>query len=458
VTVAGSGGTSPYTYAKDGTTFVSSGTFGSLAAGNYTITVQDFNGCITMQPVTITQPSSAVGASITSQTNVKCFGDSTGSVTVAGSGGTSPYTYAKDGTTFGSSGTFGGLAAGSYTITVQDDNGCITTQPVTITQPTSALTLSLQKTCSNGNDGSITATASGGTGTLIYSKDGTNFQTSNMFTGLAAGNYTITVQDDNLCTKTAPITVNTCVCNPPGACTPPYPFTSMNSRTNIAFSESEVLRKFGISVGANCTPSTIQVFYNDEHALTLGIRQVIVKTSKSSSTTTNYPVTPLTANPGSAIQPSVGDMIAAGDQAGVDLSGRPIFPALFITDISPPNDPNSLAGDWQYGGTAIPPDAVFGTWKAAVKTVDKSKGTVITVTPDADPAQNNWNLGPGSDPVPAGLVNEGYGAEVRWDISNLHLTSGRTYRVYVMVHDGDQNKAGGDSGQACATITMPSSQ
>src|SRR5207245_5276052 len=91
VTVAGSGGTSPYTYAIDGATFGSSGTFSDLAAGSYTVTVKDANGCTTTQPVAITQPASALGSSISSQTNVDCFGNSTGSVTVAGSGGTSPY-------------------------------------------------------------------------------------------------------------------------------------------------------------------------------------------------------------------------------------------------------------------------------------------------------------------------------------------------------------------------------
>src|SRR5207247_1022874 len=139
VTVAGSGGTSPYSYAIDGVTFGISGTFNNLAAGPYTVTVKDANGCTTTQPVTITQPASALGSSISSQTNVGCFGSSTGSVTVAGSGGTCPYTYAIDGTNFGNSGTFSSLAAGSYTITVKDANGCTTTQPVTITQPASAL-------------------------------------------------------------------------------------------------------------------------------------------------------------------------------------------------------------------------------------------------------------------------------------------------------------------------------
>jgi len=209
VTVAGSGGTSPYTYAIDGTTFGNSGTFSSLAAGSDTITVKDANGCTTTQPVTITQPAAALSSSISSQTNVACFGSSTGSVTVSGSGGTTPYTYSIDGTNFGNSGMFSNLAAGSYTITVKDANGCTTTQPVTITQPASGLTASALATnpaCSTGT-GSITVTASGGTGTLSYSIDGTNFQASNVFNGLASGSYTITVKDANGCTTTAGATV-----------------------------------------------------------------------------------------------------------------------------------------------------------------------------------------------------------------------------------------------------------
>src|SRR5437660_287635 len=202
VTVAGSGGTTPYRYAIDGVTFGSSGTFTSLAAGPYPITVKDSKGCTTTQPVTITQPASALGSSISSQTNGACFGGSTGSVTVAGSGGTGPYSYAIDGVTFGASGTFSNLAAGSYTVTVKDANGCTTTQPVTITQPASSLTASALATnpsCSGGT-GSITVTASGGTGTLRYSKDGTNLQSSNVFSGLAGRPYTTTLKDPNGCT------------------------------------------------------------------------------------------------------------------------------------------------------------------------------------------------------------------------------------------------------------------
>src|SRR5262249_47206772 len=59
--------------------------------------------------------------------------------------------------------------------------------------------------------------------------------------------------------------------------------------------------------------------------------------------------------------------------------------------------------------------------------------------------KNNMNLGAGADPAPAGIANEGFGAEARW---NVALTPGHSYRLQVLVHDGDQNKTGGDSGEA----------
>jgi len=243
-------------------------------------------------------------------------------------------------------------------------------------------------------------------------------------------------------------------------CVIAYPYNSANPLTSVVFNESEVLRKFAPNVAF--AGETIKVWYNDEHALTLGVGKVIVKTK--TTTTTTYTVSPLPSNPGSAINPQVGTTLLTGDQAGTDLAGRPMFPALFITDIT--DDPNkctppgtAACRDWQWGGTGIPPHAVFGTWKGAVKNVDKTKTpTAITITPDADPAKNNWNLGAGSDTPPGGfasLTNEGYGAEVRWNVNDLGLLPGHVYRMQFMVHDGDQNKSGGDVGENCLTVSIP---
>jgi len=242
-----------------------------------------------------------------------------------------------------------------------------------------------------------------------------------------------------------------------------YIFKSTDPRTYVAFSESTVLRAFSPKGSVRAEPGlTIKVWYNDEHALTLGVRRVVVKT-RTGTTTTDYPFTKLATNPGSALYPQVGATGLNGDQAGTDtklcsgypdLCDRPMFPALFITDTT--STPSSKAGDWQSGGTPIPPHAVFGTWKGAVRTVDKTRSpAVITVTNDLDPASNSWNLGSG-DPPPAGLSNEGWSAEIRWSVDDLvaagKMIPGHTYRLQFMVHDGDQNSTGGDSGEGCVNV------
>jgi hypothetical protein len=220
-----------------------------------------------------------------------------------------------------------------------------------------------------------------------------------------------------------------------------YPSAGGSSLSSTTFNENEVLR--AIRPAGSWPNGVVQLFYNDEHAMTLGVRRVVVK-SAAGTMTTDYPVTALTTDPGSATDPQIGTNMLVGDQSGLDSSLRPMWPSLFVTDISA--DPNSRAGDWQQGGRPIAPGAIFGSWKAAVRTVDNTMTpSLVTITPDKDPAKNNWTL-PGGDPVPAGLASEGYGAEARWNVS---LAPGHSYRLQVLVHDGDQNKAGGDSGEAC---------
>ncbi|MGC4087511.1 MAG: hypothetical protein QM756_06395 [Polyangiaceae bacterium] len=223
-----------------------------------------------------------------------------------------------------------------------------------------------------------------------------------------------------------------------------YPYASSNPRTSIVFNESEVLRAIAPSGGAPL--ASVKLFYNDEHALTLGVRSVV-----ASGVTTNYPVSPLTSNPGSVRSPQTGTNLLSGEQSGLDAEGRPMWPALFVTDTT--LNPDDRSGDWQQGGTPWNPNAVYGTWKGAVRTVDASGASI---TPDPDPAKNNWNIGI-PDPIPASAMAgkaEGYSAEVRWD---LVLVAGHSYRIQVMVHDGDQNKVGGDTGEACVNFCADSS-
>ncbi len=103
----------------------------------------------------------------------------------------------------GNSYEFDGLSAGTYSVTVTDSNDKTFTKDVTLTQPTVVIPdVTFTATVTNvsvygASDGKITVNVITGTSPFTYSKDGTNFQSSNEFTGLVAGTYTITVKDSN---------------------------------------------------------------------------------------------------------------------------------------------------------------------------------------------------------------------------------------------------------------------
>src|SRR5439155_2183041 len=173
-----------------------------------------------------------------------------------------------------------------------------------------------------------------------------------------------------------------------------------------------------------------------------------------------------TAN--SVNNPNVGFTQTTGDFAAVDPSGRPLYPAIYVTDITgdptlcaPGNTKNQAqCHDWQWGGLPIKPNYVNGTWKGMTRTVDKTKNpNVTTLTGESDPAKNGFTLAPGADPIPAGVQNLGYISEIRWNIADLIAAgvfqAGNSYRVQTIVHDGDQNKTGGDVGEACVTVIIP---
>ncbi|MBK7712906.1 MAG: Ig-like domain-containing protein [Bacteroidales bacterium] len=201
VTVAGAGGSPTYLYSLNGGSYQASGTFATLTAGIYTVTVQDNNLCTVDVPVIITQPVPPLKGTISSQTDVICFGASTGSVTVAGADGVAPYEYSLDGGVYQATGTFGSLAAGAHTVTVRDAALTTVIVPVSIIQPAVAFTGTSVVTnvlCFGDPSGSVDLTISGGTApfTFVWS----NGATSEDLTGVAAGNYTVVITDANSCT------------------------------------------------------------------------------------------------------------------------------------------------------------------------------------------------------------------------------------------------------------------
>jgi hypothetical protein len=183
----------------------------NLAAGTYSVTVTDATNCSKTQTgISVTQPTAALSLSAT-QTNAACNGGSTGAIDLTVSGGTSSYTYLwSNGATTQD---ITGLAAGTYSVTVTDANGCYAVLSKTITQPV-ALSLSTvitHETCPNVADGEIALTVTGGTSGYTYAWSGPSSftATTQNISGRKGGSYTVIVTDANLCTATVTVTINT---------------------------------------------------------------------------------------------------------------------------------------------------------------------------------------------------------------------------------------------------------
>ncbi|MDT0677833.1 LamG-like jellyroll fold domain-containing protein [Autumnicola musiva] len=206
-----SGGNSGYQYSIDGTNFKSSNSFSNLSAGTYNFTVRDAKNCQIQQTVTITEPP-LLEISPGEFSPVTCNGSADGSFTAGNTtGGTGNYQYMITGRDYQTSGTFTGLAPGSYTVTVKDINGCTAGENFVVTEPgelNMTAPTSTETTCFGAANGTVTAgDVTGGTGIYQYSIDNINFSTGNTFTGLSAGNYTIFVKDDENCALQSAVSV-----------------------------------------------------------------------------------------------------------------------------------------------------------------------------------------------------------------------------------------------------------
>ena len=192
-----SGGTPAYTYSwSNGQT---SPTTTGLAVGIYTVTVTDMNGCTQIATAQVNNNS---GPAITSSSfvNPLCNGTSNGSAGVVATG--SGLSYAWTPTALNSP-SVSGLPAGSYTVIVTDGSGCSAIQLFTLTQPAAitATTSATPTSCGNSN-GSTSATASGGTGTLSYFWIPGGQVTASVGS-LNQGTYTVIVTDANGCIQSA---------------------------------------------------------------------------------------------------------------------------------------------------------------------------------------------------------------------------------------------------------------
>jgi gliding motility-associated-like protein len=182
----------------------------SVVAGTYEVTATDANGCSVIDQVIITQPSSALTLAVVETQAVNCTGGNDGIATATGAGGTAGYTYAWP-TSANTTGVETGLSAGSYIVTVTDNNNCQTTNTVVITEPANGMSITFtvdSVNCNGGADGAATVNVTGGTTPYVsfaWNNGAGNTQT---VTGLSAGiTYSVTVTDDNGCTVVGDTTI-----------------------------------------------------------------------------------------------------------------------------------------------------------------------------------------------------------------------------------------------------------
>jgi hypothetical protein len=209
IMITGLTGTPPYTYLW--TTSATGSTVTGLTAGVYSVSVTDFYGCVTTKSATIVDvPPIGLGTFTTTQPT--CF-SADGVLTIQITGGTAPYYYsASTGDVlvqYPTSWTISGLSSGNYSFQVTDAALCTIVTGTDLTSPNGITSVSIStqgSTCSS-NGGSITVSVIGGTSpyiyTLIYPNGDTlnvsNNQSTQLFSNLYSGTYSVSVQDQSGC-------------------------------------------------------------------------------------------------------------------------------------------------------------------------------------------------------------------------------------------------------------------
>lgn len=206
ITATASGDPGPFTYSWNTNPVQSDNIATNLTAGTYTVTVSSSNVCTTSATVILAEPN-PLQHSI-SIVPPGCIAP-TGTATITETGGTGPYTYSW----FPFGGTNAkatGLTEGKYTITVRDSRSCtdiFDVDIVTVYPPIVNINTITNIRCNGGNDGSATATITGGTEPITYSWNTNPIQNTLTASNLKAGEYLFTVKDSNKCSVTTPVTI-----------------------------------------------------------------------------------------------------------------------------------------------------------------------------------------------------------------------------------------------------------
>lgn len=271
-------------------------------------------------------------------TSVSCFGGNNGTATANATGSNAPFAYSWNSAPVQATATASNLTAGNYTCTITDSKSCISTVTLSISQPTSGVTLTTtpaNASCGAGN-GSITAFASGGNTPYTFAINGGAFSGNSSFTSLGAGVYTVQVKDNTGCLSASQATITSS-----GA-----PTISVNSGTICAGSS--------ISLTAS---GALSYTWNPATGLSSGSGASV---SASPATTTQYTVTGTDAGGCSGTATST-VVVSSGFILNVSPASASICPGASAT--------LSASGATSY------------TWSPATSLNTGSGGTVIASPP-----------------------------------------------------------------------------
>ncbi|MCH2198057.1 MAG: T9SS type A sorting domain-containing protein [Flavobacteriales bacterium] len=211
---AASGGNGGFEYVVNGGDPVNMVDLVDLAPGSYEFVITDSEGCEATVIVGLNEPEEVTAA--VTVIDPACADDTNGSIDVTAAGGTESYTYSIDGGDPQNNPSFEDLGGGSYDITVIDSNGCEGSTTADVVNPDAidvTDVTSNEESAAGENDGSIEITVEGGTGsyTFEWTQDGNVVSTDEDPTGLAGGDYTVVITDENDCTFELDVTVTTSV-------------------------------------------------------------------------------------------------------------------------------------------------------------------------------------------------------------------------------------------------------
>jgi gliding motility-associated-like protein len=406
------GGTGPYSilWSNNDTASLSS----NLCPGNYSVTITDANSCTVTGSISITEPALLnISASVDNQ--VDCFSSCNGQASVTlSTGGTLPYSYQWNNNDTGQIAS--NLCAGSYSVTITDDNGCTASTSVIISEPqllTVSASVTSNASCSGICDGIATVSSTYG-GTAPYSYLWSNGETTNTITNLCEGIYTVTVTDENGCTETTTVTIiqpqvlslnqniidascnNVCdgaIDIDPSGGTLPYAFNWSSGQSN-----------------------------EDLTGLCAGIYTVTVTDANGCSSSVSYTITepdPVVAIAGTD-QVICGrtTILAAGNESGTwsVISGTAIF--------ADANDPNTAVSGLSYGTNILEWYVnVNGCFHASAIKIESDEEVTAIASPDASICELSYLLVAAQPSVGSGRWSvTGNGMAIIHDPAN-HITS-----------------------------------